>query len=185
MGVELIGAKLIAPWFGTSLYVWTSVLGVSMLGLAIGYYIGGHLSNRQTQGNHLTLLLALAALFVGIMPMSANFILSLTQMMDVRLGSMIASLVFILPPLLLMGMVSPMVIRYCTTKQTHTGKIAGLVFAASTVGGVTSVLLSGFYFLPFLGLSYSSWLFAALMLVATVIAHFVEKYKNSFEKCDV
>jgi len=178
MGVELIGAKLIAPWFGTSLYVWTSVLGISMLGLASGYYIGGHLSYRQTHRALLKKLLLLAALFVGIMPLTATLIMSVTQMMDVRLGSMIASIVFIFPPLLLMGMVSPIVIRYCTVKQAHAGKIAGLVFASSTVGGVLSVLLSGFYFIPILGLNNASWLFAGLMLCATVIAYFLEGYEN-------
>ncbi len=177
MGVELIGAKLIAPWFGTSLYVWTSVLGVSMLGLASGYYIGGHLSYRQAQGNLLKKLLLLATLFVGVMPLTATLIMSATQMVDVRLGSLIASIVFIFPPLLLMGMVSPMIIRYCTREKTHTGKIAGSVFAASTIGGVLSVLLSGFYFIPLLGLNYASWLFAGLMLIATGVAHFASRYK--------
>jgi len=176
MGVELIGAKLIAPWFGTSLYVWTSVIGVSMLGLASGYYWGGHLSYRQLERDLLKKLLLMAAFFVGIMPITATFIMSMTQAMDVRLGSLLASLTFIFPPLLLMGMVSPIIIRYCTVKLSHTGKIAGMVFAASTVGGVLSVLLSGFYFIPTLGLHSASWLFAGLMLCATAIAYFLERY---------
>ncbi len=182
MGVELIGAKLIAPWFGTSLYVWTSVLGLSMLGLALGYYFGGRLSHRVSQDNRLKMLLMLAGLFIGIMPASAGLILSLTQMLDVRLGSMISSLVFIFPPLLMMGMVSPMIIRYCTLKYDESGKVAGLVFGASTVGGVISVLLSGFYFIPYLGLYKTSFLFAVLMLGATLIAHFAESYKMPVEQ---
>ncbi len=177
MGVELIGAKLIAPWFGTSLYVWTSVLGISMLGLASGYYLGGYLSRQQNITTHLKILLALAAFFIAIMPFSSGVIMQMTQMMDVRWGSMISSIVFILPPLIFMGMVSPIVIRYCAVDKEKTGHTAGLVFAASTIGGVLSVLLCGFYFLPLWGLYNSAWFFAGLMLSTIFIAHHVNKYK--------
>jgi len=181
MGVELIGAKLIAPWFGTSLYVWTSVLGISMLGLAAGYFIGGHLSRRNNIAGRLKILLILATFFIAIMPVSSGIIMQMTQMIDVRWGSMISSIVFIFPPLLFMGMVSPVVIRYCALEKENTGRTAGLVFASSTLGGVLSVLLSGFYFLPVWGLYYSSWMFAGLMLGATVVAHQINKYKISLD----
>ncbi|VAW61993.1 hypothetical protein MNBD_GAMMA10-1781 [hydrothermal vent metagenome] len=178
MGVELIGAKLIAPWFGTSLYVWTSVIGISMLGLATGYYLGGRLSRQENIATRLKILLALAAFFIAIMPITSDIIMQMTQMMDVRWGSMISSIVFILPPLVFMGMVSPVVIRYCALEKEKTGHTAGLVFAASTIGGVLSVLLCGFYFLPLWGLYNSAWFFAGLMLSSTVIAHHVNKYRD-------
>lgn len=178
MGVELIGAKLIAPWFGTSLYVWTSVLGISMLGLASGYYLGGNLSRKENISTHLKILLSLAAFFIAIMPFSSSVILQMTQMMDVRWGSMISSIVFILPPLIFMGMVSPVVIRYCAQDKEKTGHTAGLVFAASTIGGVLSVLLCGFYFLPLWGLYNSAWFFSGLMICTVVIAHRVNKYRD-------
>ncbi|HED34818.1 MAG TPA: hypothetical protein ENJ08_11535 [Gammaproteobacteria bacterium] len=177
MGVELIGAKLIAPWFGTSLYVWTSVLGISMLGLASGYYLGGHLSRKENIATRLKTLLALAAFFIAVMPFSSSVIMQMTQMMDVRWGSMISSIVFILPPLIFMGMVSPIVIRYCALEKEKTGHTAGIVFAASTIGGVLSVLFCGFYFLPLWGLYNSAWFFAALMLSTIAIAHHVNKQR--------
>ncbi|VAW71550.1 hypothetical protein MNBD_GAMMA13-1548 [hydrothermal vent metagenome] len=175
MAVELIGAKLIAPWFGTSLYVWTSVLGVSMLGLATGYYLGGYWSRRQHHARQLQILLLLSTVFIAIMPISAELVLASTQLMDVRWGSLISALVFILPPLVFMGMVSPMVIRYCAAGKTQTGHTAGLVFAASTVGGVSSVLLTGFYLIPVWGLYDTPWLFAGLMLGTILIVQRVNK----------
>lgn len=169
MAVELIGAKLIAPWFGTSLYVWTSVLGVSMLGLASGYYLGGYWSRGRHHAGKLKMLLILSAAVIALMPTSARLVMTLTQLMDVRWGSLISSLIFIFPPLLFMGMVSPMIIRYCAVHKAQTGRVAGLVFAASTVGGVLSVLLTGFYLIPVWGLYDTPWLFAGLMLGATMI----------------
>jgi len=133
---------------------------------------------QENIATRLKILLALAAFFIAIMPITSDIIMQMTQMMDVRWGSMISSIVFILPPLVFMGMVSPVVIRYCALEKEKTGHTAGLVFAASTIGGVLSVLLCGFYFLPLWGLYNSAWFFAGLMLSSTVIAHHVNKYRD-------
>lgn len=173
MAVELISAKLIAPWFGTSLYVWTSVLGVTMMALALGYLVGGILSVQKSI-RILFLLLIISSVLIALMPFSGNLVMGSLQYYDVRFGSLISALVFLFPPLFALGTVSPVIVALCDTAKKP-GRVAGLVFAISTIGGVLSVLAVGFYLLPQLGLMTSTQIFSTVMASSLVVALLYQK----------
>jgi MFS family permease len=145
MAVELVSAKLIGPFFGTSLYVWASVLGVTMAGLAGGYFTGGLVSSKDSQGRALGLVLALAGLLIALMPFTGSWVMGATLQWDVRWGSLTSCLVYLLPPVWLLGMVSPLLIRRGTADPLQAGRVAGLVYAISTLGGILITFLLGFY----------------------------------------
>lgn len=170
MTVELVGAKILAPIFGTSLYVWAATLGITLFALTTGYYTGGYISSKSKNVTTIYLILLLAGLFTLLMPLSSYYILNATINFDVRLGASISLLVFMFPPLLLMGMTSPLIIHFFTQHAEKAGKSAGTVYAISTLGGILSTFLTGFYLLPELGIKYTILISGITLILPTLIA---------------
>ncbi|MCB0704527.1 MAG: fused MFS/spermidine synthase [Saprospiraceae bacterium] len=155
MACELIGAKILAPYFGTSLYVWAAALGLTLGGLMCGYFLGGLLSKRfPDQTRLLFYLLILAGLFTALMPVSSQWIMTYAIHLNLQLGAILSLLIFLAPPLIFMGMISPMVINLLNQKVKDAGNSAGNVYAISTFGGIIMTFLMGFYVIPNFGISY-------------------------------
>ncbi len=173
MVAELVGAKMLAPWFGTSLYVWAAVLGITLGGLMSGYFLGGVLTRkfpREERLLYLVLLLAGTALLM--MPVVGPWIMDRTVSMSLQAGTVVSLLVFLLPPLVFMGMTSPIIIHLLTQDADEAGNSAGNVYAISTLGGILFTFLMGFYLMPHFGISMPAAvmgvvlaLFPALLLV--------------------
>jgi hypothetical protein len=115
MACELFSAKMIAPFFGGSLYVWAAVLGITLLALMSGYYLGGSISATATKKNLVYWILIFAGFFLMIMPHTSVWIMTLNLDLSVQMGSTISLLVFMFPPLVLMGMTSPIIINMINT----------------------------------------------------------------------
>jgi predicted membrane-bound spermidine synthase len=155
MACELIGAKILAPYFGTSLYVWAAALGLTLGGLMCGYFAGGLVSKRYpNQLNLLYWLLVVAGVFTALMPISGPWIMQYAIGWNLPTGAMLSLLVFMVPPLILMGMISPIVINLLNDRAKEAGNNAGNVYAISTLGGICMTFLLGFYIIPQLGVSY-------------------------------
>ncbi|MBS1781068.1 MAG: fused MFS/spermidine synthase [Bacteroidetes bacterium] len=170
MVAELAGGKMLAPFYGTSLYVWASTLALTLGGLTIGYYLGGELSKRDLEKRQKALftILAIASALVMIMPMLADFIMKRTMDMSFLTGVITSQFIFLLPPIMGMGMVSPLLISMIA-EHNASGKAAGLVYAVSTLGGVISTLLTGFWLVPVVGISLPCIVIGALLLILTLI----------------
>jgi spermidine synthase len=153
MVAELIGAKMLAPWFGSSLYVWSSVMAITLGGLAAGYFAGGILSTKKNVSRNLYLVLLLASIFLLLMPFLSKTVLVLFGALPLMIAIVICTLLFLLPPVFFMGMVSPLIISLLTEKDLPAGRASGTVYAVSTVGGILATFLTGFYIIPEFGLS--------------------------------
>ena len=106
MACELIGAKLLAPYFGTSLYVWAAALALTLGGLTLGYFIGGRLSRKYSGSTSLLYsVLVTAGVLLVLMPFTSDLIMDATINMSLETGAICSLLVFMLPPLMFMGMV--------------------------------------------------------------------------------
>lgn len=165
MAVELIGAKLITPYYGNSIYVWASVLGFTLGGLVIGYFLGGYLSERYPKRKLLYTLVLASALLVAIMPLTASAILELSAGMEFRLAILLSAMVILLPPIVLFGTVSPMCIRLITDALEKVGESAGRIYAISTAGGIVLNFGTGLWLIPMLGLRTSALLTAILLAI--------------------
>ena len=163
MVCELLGAKMIAPVYGTSLFVWSSVIGVTLAALAAGYFIGGFLADRFTGNSLLFTILAAGACLIGLMPVIAEYAMTATMSLGVRMGSLISALLFLLPPLVCMGMTSPVIIRLASGDVQHTGRTAGSVYAVSTVGGIVATFFLGFYAISKWGLTVPTYVTAGIL----------------------
>ncbi len=165
MATELIGAKLLSPYFGTSLYVWTCVMALTLAGLAFGYFFGGRLSQKENHENILFRIVLLAAIYMCCLPFFSPFFIYLATFTFLIPAVLMSSAVVLLPPLFLMGMVSPLLIKSLTETKEESGKKAGEVFAISTLGGILFCFLTGFYLIPQWGLHYSLFFVSALLAI--------------------
>src|ERR1041385_267505 len=164
MVLEIIGARLLAKDFGGSFYVWVSQIGVILIALALGYWVGGALADRFHRISFLAYLLAPAGLVTVFIPDFAEPLLNVIiqrhpadreiplvwQKLDPALGS---ALIFLLPCFAL-ATLSPYMIRLATQRLTHVGRISGLIIAASTVGSIAGVFVSGYVLIDQMKLSH-------------------------------
>ncbi len=154
MVCELVGAKMLAPFFGTSLYVWAAALGLTLGGLTTGYFIGGRLSSKYSKDVRLLYyVLICAALFLILMPITSKWIMAATIDMNLQTGAILSLMIFMVPPLIFMGMTSPIIINLLTYDADNAGNSAGNVYAISTLGGILLTFLMGFYIIPNFGIT--------------------------------
>jgi spermidine synthase len=178
MVIELAAVRLIAPWFGTSLVVWSNVIAVVLLGLAIGYLLGARLSRGQTPTRPLFVLLSLGALTTAWTPLLAGplarlFVpegLSLDQAVGVfRWGSLATALGLFLLPSAVLGGVGPLVTELtCRRGALHAGDAGGRVLFASTLGSLLGVFGTSLWAVPVLGMRGTFFLAAGLLLLAAL-----------------
>lgn len=175
MIVELLGTRIIAPFYGASLYVWSSLISVTMIALALGYFIGGYWADRVKQ-TRLAFIIASAALCILIIPWLTRFVLLATDPLGLRVGAFMSALVLFSPSLTLLGMVGPFAIKLSTLTLEGVGTSVGSIYAASTLGGVAGTLFLGFYLFPRIG-SYEILmdLSMALLLLAIAVAFYERK----------
>ncbi|MBN4065921.1 fused MFS/spermidine synthase [Candidatus Amoebophilus asiaticus] len=153
MAVELLGAKIITPLYGASLPVWSSVIGVTLGALAIGYFAGGFVSTRFTGLKTIFFLLLIAAYLIALMPVIAPGIMLLMSDFNIQVASLLSCIIFLMPPLIILGTISPILITTIIKSPEYAGRIAGNIYAISTAGGIISTFLIGFIIIPQAGIS--------------------------------
>ncbi|MBL7933374.1 MAG: fused MFS/spermidine synthase [Bacteroidia bacterium] len=156
MVAELCGAKLLAPVYGSSLYVWASVMGVTLGALAAGYYLGAFLSGKNKKSfNTLFWVLSTAALFNMLMPALSYYAVPRISYLSFLPGVVLSTVLLLFPAIFLLGAASPLLISLQTNETNSSGKVSGIVYAVSTTGGIFATFFCGFYAIPELGLSLS------------------------------
>ena len=147
MLVELLSGRLIAPFFGSSIYVWGSVIFIFMLGLSIGYLLGGVYSRHNPSLPRLcgiliaSALATLPTLFIGTWLLDEVFY----HIVDPRYGSLVACGGLFLVPTIFAGMVSPYAIRIIVKNKESSGHDAGVLYFISTLGSSLGTLITAFY----------------------------------------
>jgi hypothetical protein len=148
MLVELLSGRIIAPSFGNSIYVWGSVIFIFMLGLSIGYLLGGLYSRYNPSVPRLGGILIAAALATLPTLFAGNWFLDevFYRITDPRYGSLVTCIGLFLVPTIFAGMVSPYAIRIIVKDRESSGRDAGYVYFISTLGSSLGTLLTAFYF---------------------------------------
>jgi spermidine synthase len=150
MVIELLGTRLIAPFYGASLYVWSSLISVALIALAVGYFVGGWWADRAKRTG-ISLVIALAALLTLAIPWMVRPVLLATDPLGLRAGAFVSALILFTPSLTLLGVVGPFAIKLATTQLDRVGSSAGSIYAVSTLGSVVGTLMLGFFLFPLVG----------------------------------
>ena len=173
MVFEMVGARLLAPWLGTSVVVWTSLIGVILAGLSLGYWLGGRLADSRLGGpasggkrdkkesqaavarawGLLSRILIAAAAFVVCAALLQESLLPYltTAIPSLHLATLVAALLLFAVPSVLCGMVSPYVIRLAIQDNPHSGRTIGALTALSTIGSIVGTFLGGFVLISYFG----------------------------------
>ncbi len=175
MIIELAAIRILAPWFGSSLYTWTGLIGVILTAMSAGYYAGGWLADKKTSFLVLSHILAVAALFIVAIPLCSHLFEAPLARYNVILGPVLASLLMFALPGFFLGSVSPYIIRLVSllSADKHIGLSAGTVYMVSTIGSVLGTFASGFWLIPRLDLEHVFWFTGIAIALLAALGYFL------------
>jgi MFS family permease len=147
MGIELLGGRILAPFFGSSVHIWGSIITVFMLSLSFGYLLGGKMSIRQPSLTKYGLIFLLASIMVLPIALFAQPIMEFifSHIEYSRYGSLLASTALFFIPTIILGMISPYSVRLLVTVRESRGQVAGGLFFVSTLGSALGTIITSFY----------------------------------------
>ena len=175
LAIELSASRLLGNVFGNSNLVWANVIGLMLLYLTVGYFLGGRLADRRPYAPLLLQILLWAAFLAALIPLLARPIISRAAQAvfgaeaALALGSFLVILVLFALPITLLGMVSPFVIRLAVGDVTEAGKVAGQVYAISTLGSLLGTFLPVLVTIPQLGTARTFLLFSGILYFAAFL----------------
>ena len=148
MSIELLGGRILAPYFGSSIYVWGSIITVFMLSLSIGYLFGGRLSLKAPSLQRYGSFYLIAAVLLLPLVLWSNSIMEAVflRIEDPRYGSLLVSMFLFFLPTAVLGMIAPYSVRMLVSDSHSSGQVAGLLYFISTLGSALGTLGTSFYF---------------------------------------
>lgn len=179
MAVELLGGRILAPYFGSSIYVWGSIITVFMVSLSLGYLMGGRLSVANPNLKRFGFFFLVAA--VALLPIVAwgNVIMDAVflRIEDPRYGSLIASTLLFFVPTAILGMVAPYSVRLLVQHREHSGQIAGSLYFVSTLGSALGTLTTSFYLVLWFEVNHILIAMFAMLTAAAGLAFYAHRYE--------
>jgi len=176
LGAEIAAARLLAPWFGASTIVWANTIATVLVALSAGYFVGGRLADRDpTIGGLSKVVLGAAALLALVPFVAAPFLRISVEALDrveagAFVGSLIAVLVLVATPVLLLGAVAPYAVRLSVQTVEEAGRVAGRLYAISTLGSLAGTFLSALVLIPLVGTRRTFLAFALALAIVAVPA---------------
>lgn len=184
MGVEICSSRLMAPFFGTSLSVWSVIIGSVMIALTVGYYFGGILADKYPRMSFLGIFLFFASLFMIFLPYLSQPVMEITLKRFAQeasssssgggsgnhaiLAALTVCALIIAAPVVVLGMTSPFLIRLDSLRSSAVGRVSGKVFAFSTLGSILGTFLPALLLIPVIGTRLSFLLFGGLLLCVSI-----------------
>jgi len=174
LALEICASRLLGAYFGTSLYIWASLIGLILVYLTIGYFIGGRLADRYPSEQVLCTITAMAALSTSVLPFVSQGILtwSITGLAQVSvsifLSSLLGTILLFALPVTLLGLVSPFAIRLTTKDIGKSGSVSGSLYAISTFGSILGAFLPVLWLIPTFGVRRTLLIFGALLFAASL-----------------
>ena len=175
LATEIAASRLLAPYFGSSTVVWANIIGLTLLYLSAGYWLGGKWADRRPEPIVLGRIVLVAAFFIAATPFIARPVLDLALegfdavSVGAVVGSFFAALAIFAVPVTLLGTVSPFAIRLALDDVREAGAVAGRLYALSTVGSILGTFLSAIVTIPLVGTQRTMLGSAALLALAAAL----------------
>lgn len=176
MTVEILGGRMLAPVFGSGIEVWGSIIGVFLLSLSLGYFLGGFLSQKVASIYVLIKIVGSAGILIAILPLYYGELTLKLWNFGPRLGPLTSSVLLYLPPSVLLGMVSPYSIHLSTRSIASVGVNSGLLYAISTIGSFLGCIITAFYFITMMGIKNILIVSGVLLITVAITGYFTSKY---------
>ena len=168
---EIVGSRIVSPYLGTSTYVWTSLIGVILGSLSVGYWLGGRVADRQPNIRILALVIFAAGGLVSLAVVIKDIVLTGVASMPVGLEtkSVLASLLIFAPASVAFGFVTPYAVKLRMLSLEDSGKTVGRLYALSTVGSIVGTFAAGFLLIPFVGSTRTLYSLAAILFILSFL----------------
>lgn len=172
MAFEMAGARILGPYFGISVFVWSALIGIILGSLSIGYWLGGKIADKRPTYKMLSLVIFFSAIAVGIVAVIKNDVLLFLQqnIESIKVNSVVASIILFSIPGVLLGMVSPYAAKLRVDDLKVSGATIGNLYAISTFGSIVGTFLGGFYLIPFFGVTKIIFILAVVLVLTSILA---------------
>ena len=172
MSLEIIGSRIISPYFGHSIYVWGSLISIFLGALSLGYYIGGRVADKHPSLRLLGSIIAVAGITMLVLryisPAVCNAVYE--THLGPKWGTLITCLILFFIPSVLLGVVSPFSVRLATLTVANVGKTAGMLYALSTVGSIVGTLVTSFVLIDMMGTNTVVLLLGITLIAISLVA---------------
>lgn len=184
MGIELLGGRILAPFFGSSVHIWGSIITVFMLSLSLGYLLGGKLSTRSASLATYGLIFLIAAITLLPIALFSQWIMEaiFLNIEDSRYGSLLASMALFFIPTVILGMLSPYSVRLLVTNSNESGQIAGKLYFISTLGSALGTIVTSFYLILWFDINLIIYSFSGVLASLGLLAIFFNKSRHSSQE---
>lgn len=174
MILELVASRLLSPYFGNSNIVWTSVIGIILLSGSLGNYLGGIIADTDNTHPKLIKILCISSIAILLIPLIQDIILVIISIYisNIKLGAILATIILFFIPSLLMGLMSPIILKLKLQTLETAGKTSGKINAIATIGGITGTFLGGFFLIPNLGSVQILFILSIVLLVLIPLVEF-------------
>lgn len=183
MSIELLGGRVLAPYFGSSVHIWGSIITVFMLSLSLGYLIGGKLSLQKVALKRYGLIFILAGITVLPIGLFAEPIMEtiFLAIEDSRYGSLLASMALFFIPTVILGMISPYSVRLLVADKNKSGQVAGILYFVSTLGSALGTLFTSFYFVLWFEVNTIIISVCSVLITLGLIALILDKAEINYD----
>jgi spermidine synthase len=174
---EVAGSRVLGPYLGTSIFIWTSLIGIILGSLSLGYWLGGLIADKRPAFSALAWIILASAVLIGLATLVKEpFLTMLPRFISGLKGqSIIASIFLFAPASIFLGMVSPYAVRLKIKALQTSGATVGQLYAISTVGSIAGTFAAGFYLIPAMGTTNILIVICLLLAVISIFLFIFEK----------
>ncbi|MCZ6871697.1 MAG: fused MFS/spermidine synthase [Gammaproteobacteria bacterium] len=178
MSIELLGGRIMSPYFGSSIYVWGSVITVFMLSLSLGYLAGGRLSLANPSLTRFGLIFLGGGVAMVPLILTGDLVMDwvFLRIEDPRYGSLAASSFLFVVPTIVLGMIAPYSVRLLVREAHTSGHVAGTLYFVSTLGSALGTLATSFYLVLWLEVNTILFVLVATMLLMGALAVMADRW---------
>lgn len=173
--LELTASRLLAPYFGASIFIWANIIGIILIALALGYWYGGRLADRRPSLRVLMKITLVAGVFISFVPFVYSLLAPAVlegfggSALSLSFGAFLLILCLFAPPVFLLGMVSPFAVRLATLSVEQTGSSAGSLYAWSTMGSILGTFITAFIAIPYIGTRETIFISAGVLILLSAV----------------
>ena len=180
MGLELIAARVLSPYVGSSNVVWTSIIGIILASMSIGYWIGGKKADKDADIDKLSNILLLAAIFTGAIPLLETAIVKLFAgiIPNLIIAAILCAIIVFSIPSFILAMISPFAVKIKSKEDNEIGSLSGRISSLSTIGSIFGTFLMGFVLIPNIGVTNINIGVTIILVLMSFIAR--EKIDKKF-----
>lgn len=171
MAFEIVASRILAPYIGTSTYIWTSLIGIILASLSLGYWLGGRMADRRPGVSALATVILIAGSLVAVTGLIKEIVLSFVASapVGIEIRSVLASVILFAPASICLGIVTPYAVKLQISSLADSGKTVGRLYALSTCGSIAGTFAAGFYLIPFVGSTRTLYIISGGLIAVSLV----------------